>query len=202
MSDRLKEFGPAADARLAPKFKIAQVPYPPRRLLFLALKQEKRLEIYAERLDRSLTLVTTYPILAASGLPGPKLREGDRQVPEGFYKIESLNPNSSYHLSLRINYPNASDKSRAIAESRDLGGLGGDIMIHGRDVSIGCLAIGDPAVEEVFVLAARTGVENIDVILAPCDFRKGASVPIPASAPSWTNDLHAQIRDAMKKLPH
>ena len=99
----------------------------------------------------------------------PEVERGDMQVPEGLYRIESLNPNSLYHLALRVNYPNQFDKSKGKAEKRN--DLGCDIMIHGKNCSIGCLAMGDEAVEELFVLAGETGIENITVILSPVDFR-------------------------------
>ena len=102
--------------------------------------------------QRCQGFVLADPILAASGVSGPK-REGDKQVPEGFYRIELLNPNSRYHLSLRVNYPNADDLERARQDGRALSTLGGDIMIHGGSASIGCLALGDPAVGE----ALRSG---------------------------------------------
>ena len=69
-----------------------------------------------------------YPILAASGVLGPKLREGDKQVPEGIYGAEALNPNSKFHLSIRLNYPNTFDRRMAQSDGRTQ--LGGDIMIH------------------------------------------------------------------------
>src|SRR5690606_33287906 len=102
--------------------------------------------------------VHQYPVLAASGQAGPKLREGDRQVPEGFYAIESLHPNSRFHLALRVNYPNQSDRQRAAEDGRT--NLGGDIMIHGSNASVGCLAMGDPAAEDLFVLVADVGIQN------------------------------------------
>jgi murein L,D-transpeptidase YafK len=127
------------------------------------------------------------------------LREGDRQVPEGIYPIESLNPNSSYHLSLRVGYPNAFDRAQAANEGRK--NLGGDIMIHGKSVSIGCLAMGDEAAEDLFVLAADTGLQNIKVVLSPMDFRTGAAVPKTAKLPDWTEGLYNQIRSEMAALP-
>jgi L,D-transpeptidase catalytic domain len=89
-----------------------------------------------------VVFIHSYSVLVASGHNGPKLREGDRQVPEGFYRITSLNPNSSYHLSIKLNYPNAFDQQHADEEGRDR--LGGDIFIHGKAASIGCLAMGRP----------------------------------------------------------
>ena len=148
---------------------------------------------------KPLRFVRAYPILAASGGPGPKLKEGDRQVPEGVYAIESLNPNSLFHLSLRVNYPNSFDRRQAAREGRI--SLGGDIMIHGSNVSIGCLAMGDPAAEDLFVLAAETGLTNITVILSPVDFRKGKPVPGAARLPVWTGALYSVIQAKLRELP-
>ena len=109
VEDRLAQFGESARRRLLPYFENAQISYPPDRLVFVGLKQEKTLEIWASGANGQFKLIRTYPILGASGRLGPKLREGDRQVPEGIYRIESLNPNSKFHLSIRINYANNGD---------------------------------------------------------------------------------------------
>lgn len=191
-TERLATYGASVRSRLAPAFEAAGVPYPPTSFTLIGLKAEKRLELWAPDAAGRPRLVKAYPVLAASGGAGPKLREGDRQVPEGLYGIESLNPNSRFHLSLRIDYPNAADRRRAQAEART--GLGGDIMIHGSNVSIGCLAMGDPAVEELFVLAALTGPKNIRVILSPVDFRRLDKIDLPAGLPAWVPDLHAEIK--------
>ena len=161
-------------------------------MTLIGLKQERELQLYAAGPDGRYKLIRSYPILAASGTLGPKLREGDMQVPEGLYRIESLNPNSSFHLSLRVSYPNAFDREQAKAERRTK--LGGDIMIHGNAVSIGCIAVGDPAAEDLFVLAAETGLRNIHVILTPVDFRDGKSVPSDASTPQWVGRLYESIK--------
>lgn len=186
--------GPPVEKRLRPLFAQAGVSYPPERLTLLALKEEKRLEIFAGRHEEPMKLVTSYPILAASGSAGPKLKEGDKQVPEGFYRIELLNPNSSYHLSLRVNYPNPDDLARAKEEGRDLANLGGDIMIHGGTGSSGCLAMGDPAIEEIFILVAQTGLDRTELVIAPWDFRTVTNREIPASAPAWTGALHERLQ--------
>ena len=143
VEDRLAQYGDSVRRRLLPYFEKAQIPYPPDKLVFVGVKQEKMLEIWASGANGQFRLIRTYPILGASGLLGPKLREGDRQVPEGIYRIESLNPNSRYHLSMRINYPNEFDRACAKEENRT--NIGGDIMIHGGSASIGCLAMGDEA---------------------------------------------------------
>jgi hypothetical protein len=199
VAERLEQHGAAARARLAPSFNARRVDYPPGAVVFVGLKQEKSLEVYAGKTTNDLQWIRSYPILAASGGPGPKLREGDRQVPEGIYGIEWLNPNSKYHLSMRINYPNAFDREQAARDRRDR--LGGDIMIHGNARSVGCLAMGDEAAEDLFVLAADTGIANIMVILAPVDFRAGRTPPRDVQLPDWTPALHLQIEKRLAELP-
>lgn len=157
------------------------------------------LDLHAAGADRQFRLVKRYPILGASGELGPKLREGDYQVPEGIYAVESLNPNSLFHLSLRVGYPNAFDKRKALADGR--ANLGSDIMIHGGRSSIGCLAMGDPAAEELFVLAALAGPENVKVILSPVDFRSRPAPAPKAGSPPWLGELYAEIRAALQQFP-
>lgn len=198
IAERLEQYGASARARLSPFFKQAKVAYPPQQLVFVGLKEEKSLQVYAKSGTNGFKLVRSYPILAASGVAGPKLREGDRQVPEGIYAIELLNPNSSYHLSLRVNYPNAFDREQARKEQRTK--LGGDIMIHGKAVSIGCLAMGDEASEDLFVLAADAGLKNITVILSPVDFRTGKTVSSNVKLPPWTTGLYQEIKTRLAEL--
>ncbi len=102
---------------------------------------------------------------AQSGGPGPKLRSGDGQIPEGLYRIDAVNPNSAYHLSLRVSYPNDEDRRR----SAELGisDLGGDIYIHGKDASIGCIAIGDDAIDQVFYVVNRVDALAVPVLIVP-----------------------------------
>jgi murein L,D-transpeptidase YafK len=182
-----------------PKFEEAGVEYPPARLTFIGIKQTRELEVYAANANGPMTYICTYPVLGASGVLGPKLREGDRQVPEGIYRIRELNPNSLYHLSLWIDYPNAYDCGYAEVEGRTE--PGGEIMIHGKRGSRGCLAMGDPAVEDLFVVAALTGLQNITVILSPVDFRTGATPELPPAAPVWTAELHENIKRALTDYP-
>jgi murein L,D-transpeptidase YafK len=196
---RVAVYGAAARQRMRPAFEAAGIAYPPGAVALVGLKQERRLEVYAGPRPGELRFVHAYPVLAASGLLGPKLREGDLQVPEGVYRIALLNPNSRYHLSLRVDYPNAFDRRNAAADGRS--DLGGDIMIHGNAVSIGCVAIGDVAIEEVFVLAADVGHERVSVVLSPVDLR---SAPLPAAlaeAHPWSDELYAAIRAALAPLP-
>lgn len=197
VASRLEQYGPAVRARLCPLFEAANVDYPPSRMTWLALKDERRLEIHAPDRAGVMRLVASYPILAASGKPGPKLREGDRQVPEGFYRIELLNPNSLFHLSLRVNYPNAFDLEHAEADGRTEPGT--DIMIHGSNASVGCLAMGDPAAEDFFVLAADAGLETIELIIAPHDFR--VRTDFPQDVPEFIIPVYRRLQAALTELP-
>src|SRR3954470_18855948 len=195
--DRLAEFAEPVRQRLEPKFRQAGVPYPPKQISLVAFKQERMLELYASGQDGRPHFICEYPVYAASGQLGPKLREGDRQVPEGIYGVRELNPNSDFHLSLWLDYPNQFDRDRAVEDGRD--NLGGEIMIHGDAVSKGCLAMGDPAAEDLFVLAALTGLANIEVILTPFDFRKEARPILPNEAPKWTAQLYRNIERELSR---
>jgi murein L,D-transpeptidase YafK len=121
--------------------------------LFLRVfKKQGVLEVWGRNYgDAHFVLINTYPVCAASGVLGPKQRRGDGQVPEGFYVIDRFNPYSSFHLALGLNYPNRQDRQRAAAAG--IHDPGGDIFIHGNCVSIGCLAMGNQASEEIYLLA-------------------------------------------------
>lgn len=199
VTERVKQYGETARLRLQPHFAKAGLDYPPKQLLLLGLKAERELQVYAAGANGAFRFVRKYTVLAASGVLGPKLQEGDGQVPEGIYRIESLNPNSLFHLSLRIGYPNDFDREQARKEGRTR--LGGDIMIHGSSASIGCLAMGDEAAEDLFVLAADSGLKNISVVLSPVDFRLGKTVPPAAKLPPWTGQLYAEIESRLQRLP-
>lgn len=190
-------YGPTARKRLAPAFRSAGVAYPPRKVVLAAIKSERAVEVYASRRG-ALRYVTTYRILRASGHAGPKLREGDRQVPEGVYRITTLNANTSYHLAMPLDYPNDFDRAQARRDERT--NLGGSINIHGGDRSTGCLAMGDRTAEDLFVLAADTGLENVKVVITPSDPRAG---PLKArrGAPMWTPALYATIAREFTSLP-
>ena len=109
----------------------------------------------------------TYPVLCASGRLGPKRREGDEQVPEGFYTVDRFNPRSLFHLSLGLDYPNAADQRLTTDPEHP----GTDIFIHGNAQSIGCLAMGDAAAEELYLAAwdsRAAGGNHPAVHIFPC----------------------------------
>ncbi len=129
-------------------------------------KKEKKLEIWGKvNTKNQFQLLKSYDICGLSGKMGPKRRQGDGQVPEGFYHIDRFNPFSNFHLSLGINYPNSSD--RKLGDQND---PGGDIFIHGNCVSIGCLAMTDQVIEEIYILAVEArnnGQKKIPVTIFP-----------------------------------
>lgn len=188
LSDVLSVAGPAARARLKPYFDQEGVNYPGQQITLLAVKDTATVELWVGPVSAPV-FIRQYRILAASGVAGPKLREGDKQVPEGSYKVTGLNPNSSFHLSMKLNYPNAFDLKHATAEGRKK--PGSDIFIHGKARSVGCLAMGDEAIEELFVLAVDTGIEQWSVVIAPTDPREGPL--IVTNEARWVRDLYTAI---------
>ena len=116
-------------------------------IIFRAYKKEAEFEIWKQKSDGQYALLKTYPMCRWSGQLGPKKREGDRQVPEGFYTITpgQMNPNSNYYLSFNVGYPNAYDRAWDRA--------GGNIMVHGICSSAGCFSMTDPQIAEIYALA-------------------------------------------------
>ena len=190
VGDVLQAYGKNAVDKLGYYFNKAKVAYPPREVTLIAYKQEKKLELWA-REKGEFRFIRDYFVMAASGEAGPKLRQGDRQVPEGVYRIVDLNPNSHYHLSMKLNYPNEFDVYHAELDGRT--DLGSDIFIHGKEASIGCLAVGDVAIRELFVMTAQLGIQNVKVVIAPHDPK---SYPLSISSeelPPWTSELYSII---------
>jgi murein L,D-transpeptidase YafK len=127
-------------------------------------KRERRLEVWLQRAGGRYVRFRDYDICKFSGELGPKLKEGDRQAPEGFYRVAraQLNPNSRHHLSFNLGFPNAFD--------RQLGRTGSALMVHGGCSSIGCFAITDESVDEVYAMveaALDRGQDAIDVHVFP-----------------------------------
>lgn len=135
-------------------------------LYLLAYKEEKQVEVWVRNKGtQAFRILDSYEICQNSGVLGPKRRQGDLQVPEGFYHISAWNPWSSFHLSLCINYPNRSDRVLGVQ-----GNLGGDICIHGSCVTIGCLPLTDEIIKELYILFVQAkdgGQENIPVSIYP-----------------------------------
>jgi murein L,D-transpeptidase YafK len=152
-------------------------------------KEERELELWMAGAAGAYRHVKTYPICSYSGALGPKRREGDRQAPEGFYAVRRgrLNPASSYHLSFDLGYPNAYDRAH--------GRTGAHLMVHGSCVSIGCYAMGDAAIEEIYTLvdaALARGQDAVPVHAFP--FRLVPAQDARVAASEWAefwSDLRA-----------
>lgn len=157
------------------EFKEKGLEWPARYLYIRSFKLEKQLEIWVKNeWAEPFQLFKVYKVCATSGTFGPKRKEGDKQIPEGFYYVNEFNPNSNYHLALGLNYPNVSDQILS-----DAGKPGGDIYIHGDCVTIGCLPITDSLIEQVYLLATIVkdqGQDFIPVHIYPYRFDYDKSV--------------------------
>jgi murein L,D-transpeptidase YafK len=160
---------------LRKQFQAKQLVWPARFVYIRSFKYDSELEVWVKnKPGDKYKLFKTYKICALAGSLGPKRMAGDYQVPEGFYYINEFNPRSLYHLSLGLNYPNASDRMLC-----DLSQPGGDIYIHGSCVTTGCIPITDGQIEELYVLAAYAkdlGQDFIPVHIFPVNFSNPRSV--------------------------
>ncbi|HEY3402683.1 MAG TPA: L,D-transpeptidase family protein [Ohtaekwangia sp.] len=136
-------------------------------LFIRAFKKEMKLEVWIKENNKTeYALLHTYDICSSSGISGPKRKEGDYQVPEGVYSINHFNPVSNFHLSLGLDYPNASDK--ILSDKKHPGSA---IYIHGNCVTIGCIPITDDKIKELYILAVEAknnGQSKIPVHVFPC----------------------------------
>lgn len=160
---------------LRKQFEAKGFEWPAKYLYIRSFKYDGQLEVWAKN-DRKeqFKLFKTYKVCALAGSLGPKRIEGDYQVPEGFYYINEFNPRSTYHLSLGLNYPNASD--RLLSDSIR---PGGDIYIHGSCVTVGCIPVRDDQIEELYILAAHAknqGQDFIPVHIFPIRYNNKKSV--------------------------
>lgn len=149
---------------------LFSVDWPPKKMYIRVFKYEKELEVWVSDSTDFFYLYKKYNICKLSGDFGPKRKQNDLQVPEGFYYIDQFNPYSNYHLSLGINYPNESDK--ILGKQGDLGGL---IYIHGSCVSVGCIAVGNENIDEIYDLARRIK-GKIEVDIFPINYNRLSSL--------------------------
>ena len=153
-------------------------------------KQESELEVWKARADGRYLHVKTFPICTWSGSLGPMLTLGDGMSPEGFYAItpDRLKPDSKYHLALNVGYPNALD--RALKRTGDF------IMVHGQCVSVGCFAMTNDLIEEIYAfvrVAFEAGVDEVPVHIFP--FRMTAA-NMAAHTTHTARESWAPLKDA------
>lgn len=145
---------------LKSEFASKGLQWPAKQMYIRSFKYDSQLEVWIRNSpDEAYRLFKTYKVCALAGGMGPKRMEGDYQVPEGFYYINEFNPRSNYHLSLGINYPNPSD--RLLSDSVK---PGGEIYIHGSCITVGCIPVQNPQIEELYVLAAHAKTQGQDFI--------------------------------------
>ena len=195
----VKHYGVRIEPQLAHLFKKAHMQYPPKEIALLAFKREQFIQLWAKNQQNTWRYIHTYPLTAYSGRLGPKLREHDRQIPEGIYHFTLFNPLSAMHLSIMLNYPNHFDKLQASKDGRRK--LGGNIFLHGKALSVGCLAVGDKAIEQLFILTRRVGLHNAQIIIAPNDLRKSKPSTNQFTQPRWLPELYTKIARALNKFP-
>ena len=148
------------EANLKALFEAKNLKWPARYMYIRSFKYDSQLEVWVKNtLSEPYKLLKVYKVCALVGTLGPKRFEGDYQVPEGFYHINEFNPNSSYYLSLGLNYPNASDRILS-----DRIKPGGDIYIHGGCATVGCIPIQDDQIGELYVLTASSKSAGMDFI--------------------------------------
>jgi murein L,D-transpeptidase YafK len=164
---RVKAAYQEKEAALKAVFQEKGLNYNDFRVFIRAFKKEKTVEIWIKEKGKdTYSLLQTYDFCSSSGTLGPKRKEGDLQIPEGIYQINHFNPQSNFHLSLGISYPNASD--RILSDPKHPGGA---IYIHGNCVTIGCIPITDDKIKELYILAVEArdnGQKNIPVHIFPC----------------------------------
>lgn len=167
--------------KLKKEFLADGLHWPVYQIYIRSFKREGQLEVWARNNNKSpFQLFKTYKVCALSGTLGPKRKEGDYQVPEGFYYINEFRPNSNYHLALGLNYPNAADMMWS-----DSLHPGNEIFIHGGCITVGCIPIQDHQIEELYVLA-RTAFKN-----------KQAFIPVHIFPMRYTGDT---VDKAIRKL--
>lgn len=199
VENAVKRYGRPIESKTKRMFEEKGISYPPQDIALLAFKKEQKIQLWAKDDDHSWRKVHTYPLTAYSGRLGPKLRENDRQIPEGIYRLVSFNPFSSMHLSMMINYPNHFDRLQASKEGRRK--LGNNIFLHGKDFSVGCLAVGDKAIDQLFLIAYRVGLNHIRLIIAPNDLRVSKPETPAFAQPHWIPELYDQIAKELSNYP-
>lgn len=169
------------------------------RIYLRAFKYESEMEVWAtEGESIKYNRVAVYPIAAMSGHLGPKLHEGDKQVPEGVYKVEKYNPDSAFHLSMGIDYPNESDKVRS-----DPLKPGAAIFIHGNTVSAGCMAMTDPIIEKLYDLCQVCDhPEDVRVHIFPTRMTKANTLKILRVAEQPEAKLWTELEKVYSAFQH
>ena len=182
LADKVKDIRAKRSADVKALVEKVGLTYPVDEVYLRGFKKERTLELWASKSGQPMVLVKSWPFCAASGALGPKRAEGDKQVPEGLYEVPEFNPTSDYHLSMKVSYPNASDRLRSDAKRP-----GGLIYLHGNCASIGCIAIEDEPIEEVYLITIDAKRRPIRFDIFPTRLTKEGleGLKDPANADFW-----------------
>jgi murein L,D-transpeptidase YafK len=185
------------------------VAYPPQEVFLRAFKEEQRLEVWVGDGAHPLQRLEDLAVCASSGALGPKHKQGDLQVPEGVYAIDSENPASTYHLALHVDYPNRAD--RIAGKALGIADLGGAIMVHGNCVTIGCIPLEDGPIERVYLVVhdARARGAHVAIHIFPTKLDAAGLAAVqartddPALRSFWASlaPIYAAFQDT-KRVPH
>jgi len=196
VSQAIKHYGPYARQSLRKKCKDSGISYPPKRLVLIGLKDERKLLVFGG--SEQMKLIGSFLLVSYSGILGPKLKQGDLQIPEGIYRLTGFQSHNM--LALCVNYPNELDKKNATADHRN--NLGGDILIHGGSLSTGCLVVSDDDMEQVFVAVYDVGCNNTKLIIAPCDLTAlNPAINFKKQQPRWLPELYKELKAEMLACP-
>ena len=187
---------------LEKEFEAKGLQWPAKYVYIRSFKYDAQLEVWVKNNSKEkYKLFKTYKVCMQSGTMGPKRLQGDFQVPEGFYYINEFNPHSNYHLSLGLNYPNASDK--ILSDSLRPGSA---IYIHGSCVSVGCIPVTDDEIEEIYIIASyakNNGEDFIPVHVFPIRYNQKKSLEyfktITKNNPALQK-FEMQLKDAFDKF--
>ncbi len=194
---RVQEAYQLREGKVLNHFKIKNLAQDLKNEIYLRIiKNEQCLEVWVRSEDQKIFhWYDTYFFCSYIGELGPKLEEGDFQIPEGFYKVDRFNPESDFHLSMGINYPNKADRVRSTGKNP-----GSDIFIHGSCVTVGCIPVGDELIQEVYILvveAINAGYTNIPVHIYPFRMTEDNFAKIKKSHPE-TYDQYEKLWRSMQ----
>lgn len=195
---RLLEFRGRAEAQWKPLFLQHNISFPPQHVSLILFKRDKKLFLYAGKNENETQLLKTYRILGSNERVGPKLNDSDKQIPEGIYKLASLNPGSSPQLALKIDFPNDFDRRMAEKDSRD--SFRSQVLVHSGATSDSNVALKEQDMEELYTLASISEVSSWRFVFAPFDLRIEAR-EIKSNSPQWIDDLDQQLMRELMTLP-
>lgn len=191
IESRIEDFGEEVHKRLS----LKELPTEAR---IVILKAEKQVELWGKDKGGTWRKLNYYPIFTLPEATGPKCQKDDEKTPEGVYRLKALTPNHIHYIALKLDYPSQEDKEIAKEEDRPPESLGDEFALHGFGSSSGNIALHDKAMEEIFYITAKVGLEKTKVIITPFDFRY--ELFPEATQPEWLLKRYQEIDTELKPL--